>query len=102
MLNFRYWRLRPLLRSAGRSNSDENVRLVGMENIKVTFPEDPWSLRYASDWNYDADDNVAHLQKRREIAINYPFRITQRMVMEKMCLEQERMTFSIELATETA
>ena len=91
-----------LLSSAGRSNSDENVRDWSFGNYKVTFPEDLEFSDTASGWNYDADDNVAlHLRRGREISINYyPFMDNPAFGNgEDVPGTKKGMTFSIELAT---
>lgn len=91
-----------LLSSAGRSNSDENVRDWSFGNYKVTFPEDLEFSETASGWNYDADDNVAlHLRRGREISINYyPFMDNPAFGNgEDVPGTKKGMTFSIELAT---
>ena len=91
-----------LLTSAGRSNSDENVRDWSFGNYKVTFPEDLEFSETASGWNYDADDNVAlHLRRGREISINYyPFMDNPAFGNgEDVPGTKKGMTFSIELAT---
>ena len=91
-----------LLSSAGRSNSDENVRDWSFGNYSVTFPEDLEFSDTASGWNYDADDNVAlHLRRGREISINYyPFMDNPAFGNgEDVPGTKKGMTFSIELAT---
>ena len=91
-----------LLSSAGRSNSDENVRDWSFGQYKVTFPEDLEFSDTASGWNYDADDNVAlHLRRGREISINYyPFMDNPAFGNgEDVPGTKKGMTFSIELAT---
>ena len=91
-----------LLSSAGRSNSDENVRDWSFANYKVTFPDDLEFSDTASGWNYDADDNVAlHLRRGREISINYyPFMDNPAFGNgEDVPGTKKGMTFSIELAT---
>lgn len=91
-----------LLSSAGRSNSDENVRDWSFGSYKVTFPEDLEFSDTASGWNYDADDNVAlHLRRGREISINYyPFMDNPAFGNgEDVPGTKKGMTFSIELAT---
>ena len=91
-----------LLRSAGRSNTDENVRDWSYENYKVTFPEDLEFSDTASGWNYDDDDNIAlHLRRGREISINYyPFMDNPAFGNgEDVPGTKKGMTFSIELAT---
>lgn len=91
-----------LLRSAGRSNTDENVRDWSYGDYKVTFPEDLEFAETASGWNYDADDNVAlHLRRGREISINYfPFKDNPAYGNgEDVPGTKKGMTFSIELAT---
>ena len=91
-----------LLRSAGRSNTDENVRDWSYGEYKVTFPEDLEFADTASGWNYDADDNVAlHLRRGREISINYfPFKDNPAYGNgEDVPGTKKGMTFSIELAT---
>ena len=90
------------LTSAGRSNSDENVRDWSFGNYKVTFPEDLEFSETASGWNYDADENVAlHLRRGREISINYyPFMDNPAFGNgEDVPGTKKGMTFSIELAT---
>ena len=91
-----------LLRSAGRSNSDENVRDWSYGDYKVTFPEDLEFADTASGWNYDADDNIAlHLRRGREITLNYyPFRENPAYGNgEDVPGTKKGLTFSIELAT---
>ena len=91
-----------MLSSAGRSNSDENVRDWSFGNYKVTFPEDLEFSDTASGWNYDTDDNVAlHLRRGREISINYyPFMDNPAFGNgEDVPGTKKGMTFSIELAT---
>lgn len=91
-----------LLRSAGRSNSDENVRDWSYSNYKVTFPEDLEFTDTASGWNYDADDNIAlHLRRGREISLNYyPFSENPAYGNGEDVLGTKKgLTFSIELAT---
>lgn len=91
-----------LLRSAGRSNSDENVRDWSYGNYKVTFPEDLEFTDTASGWNYDADDNIAlHLRRGREISLNYyPFIENPAYGNgEDVPGTKKGLTFSIELAT---
>lgn len=91
-----------LLRSAGRSNSDENVRDWSYGNYKVTFPEDLEFADTASGWNYDADDNIAlHLRRGREISLNYyPFIENPAYGNgEDVPGTKKGLTFSIELAT---
>ena len=91
-----------LLRSAGRSNTDENVRDWSYGDYKVTFPEDLEFAETASGWNYDTDENVAlHLRRGREISINYfPFKDNPAYGNgEDVPGTKKGMTFSIELAT---
>ena len=91
-----------LLRSAGRSNTDDNVRDWSYGDYKVTFPEDLEFSDTASGWNYDADDNVAlHLRRGREVSLNfYPFRENPAFGNgEDVPGTKKGMTFSIELAT---
>ena len=91
-----------LLRSAGRSNTDDNVRDWSYGDYKVTFPEDLEFSDTASGWNYDSDDNVAlHLRRGREVSLNfYPFRENPAFGNgEDVPGTKKGMTFSIELAT---
>jgi hypothetical protein len=91
-----------LLRSAGRSNTDENVSDWSYGEYKATFPEDLEFADTASGWNYDADDNVAlHLRRGREISFNYfPFKDNPAYGNgEDVPGTKKGLTFSIELAT---
>lgn len=90
------------LSSAGRSNSDENVREWSYGDYQVTFPDDLEFSELASGWNYDDDGNVAlHLKRGREITLNYyPFRENPSYGNDEDVIGNKRgMTFSIELAT---
>lgn len=91
-----------LLSSAGRSNSDENVRDWSYGEYSITFPEDLEFTETASGWNYDSDNNVAlHLRRGREISLNYyPFKDNPAYGNGEDVLGTKKgMTFSIELAT---
>ena len=91
-----------LLRSAGRSNDDENVRDWSYGEYRVTFPEDLEFSDIASGWNRDVDGNIAmHLRKGREISLNYyPF-IENPAYGNGIDVpgNKKGMTFSIEFAT---
>ena len=91
-----------LLRSAGRSNDDENVRDWSYGSYKVTFPEDLEFSDIASGWNRDDDGNIAmHLRRGREISLNYyPFKENPAYGNgEDVPGNKKGMTFSIEFAT---
>lgn len=91
-----------LLRSAGRSNDDEDVKDWSYGQYKVTFPEDMEFSDIASGWNRDNDGNIAlHLRRGREISLNYyPF-IENPAYGNGIDVpgNKKGMTFSIEFAT---
>lgn len=90
------------LSSAGRSNTDENVRDWSYGQYKVEFPEDLEFSETGSGWNYDDDGNVAlHLRRGRKVSLNYyPFIENPAFGNgEDVPGNKKGMTFSIEFAT---